>query len=307
VANVATLALVLILGGWWLARYTGLFGESGAWLLGGIAVTVVGAVLGFVTKLIPEGWLKDVAAGLTVRLSTRSYYRWLGIAFVTLVVASLWFGGFRVKDQSGAGARVAVYSEGAAPAPQTLESKGTLYFTRRTPPRGDRPLVVAAEGVPKRALALTPWHRAGEYELEYPRDFLRPVVLIATEKHLADKAEKYPNTLQLAVAVDGAEVARCDFDGHAVWVGCEPADGVRVPDERAKADWPTTADARFDRFVRHPKGDPALARPLAPGAVVRVTLYEDGKPRELKSPAEARTERPRDLGELVQVLTLYLK
>lgn len=309
--NFLTLFGVLVAGGWWLARYTTLFAESGTvWVLSAVALGVGGTVIGSLTKLIPEEWVKGPQAWLSAQLAQRSIFWGVWGAFVVGGVVSLWFGALRVKDQSGAASlRAAVYPEGGPPAEaETWEPKSPLHRTRCTRPGGARRMVVAIEGAPKRSFALTPWFRDGEFELEYPRDFLRPVVLITVEKHLVDKAEKDPGSLRLGVTVtrpDGSGTAECAFDGHAVWVGCEAADKVAVPEERAGADW--RDDPRFDRYVKHPQDKPGLSRPLDPDVTVAVVLYEDGKRRELKPPADVRTARPNNLAEMVQVLTLYLK
>jgi hypothetical protein len=304
-----TLILVPIAIGLWFARYTGLFSESGTfWLVSGLSLTIITSVAGSVFKIVPEGWVKDAMSWVTTQLRERSIFCWVWGAFAAGVVVSLWFGGFQVKGESGAGsAQVAIYPEGTtAPDHEEWEPKTPFYHTRRTPPGGERGLTVAIKGVPKKSFTLTPWFRSGKSQLDYPRDFLSPVVLIVTEKHLVDKAKKYPGSLQLSVTVNGTET-RADFDGHALWVGCEATDEVTVPDEKARADWPNTADPEFVSYVKRPKDDPILSRPLASDVDVAVALYEDGHTRELKAPAAVRTGRPKALGELVQVLTLYVK
>lgn len=293
--NLAALFVLLVANGAWLKRYTSWLDESDAlWALGGLFFTVVGWVLTRVIKeLVPADWYTNRVKNVMFLLDNS----WVALVFTVVLgleaALSLPLGGLELEDPAGTSGslRVAVRAPGDgepdAPADwEPWDAKKQLHdgpwFVRNWK---TREVSVFIQGVPRRTVKMHPWWRSGDAtRLEYPADFVRPVVLITAEKQLvryADEAAGLLAPYTLLIRIGDESIHLVTFDGRSVWIGCLEADRIRVPAEaRDPGDWEDSTERLLTEKVLRPVGYKNLARAIPVGATVSAQLFDgNAKPR----------------------------
>jgi len=288
-------------------------------LNGGLMLVAAGWAASQVIKLVKKEWVEATSDGVASFLNTNRIYLAL-IAFVILEwLASLFVGGLELKDPSGTGGSlmVAVRQDTSEPA-----EKDWKHWDAKKPyhdgpwfmiPWQSKEATIFIQGVPHKQARVLPWWRAGEsHKLEYPHDFLRPVILVTAERQLvlyAHQATNEKKPYRLELTIGGVKYGPVDYDGHSVWVGCGKLDGVPVPADvqtDARKDWeadpnPTLLIEKVLRPCGFDEFKVEIPRGLATAAI-----SEPGKPTPKTQPVAITVFQPTGLSNQVHHLKLTL-
>jgi hypothetical protein len=310
--NLAALAALLVANYVWLVRYTSLFDESIAFyaLNGGLLAAAIAWAVGSLTKWVKKDRFEAAQGAVTEFLSTHSVVKYLAAAFVVEWLVSLCFGGLELRDPVGADGKLKVKIHRTSAAEPAEPPAWDTKQVHHSGPWGMWPwnsvsLEVAVQGTPRRTTQLRPWWGAGGTDrLEYPKDFLRPVVFITTEKQLVRYAAKAPDKYRLTVWVGAQSYGPLPYDGHSVWVGCRQSDALALP-AGARFDWDNETDQLLVERVLQPQEHPGLTEPLRPGVTVSAKVEQSDGARRTR-PEAVTALRPSATDRQVQVLFLKL-
>lgn len=305
--NLAALIGVAVANYLWFRRYTALFDDNALWSVAGIltAVTVAG---GFVLKFVDDDRFKAVRTKVSDVLNDRHLWPWVfGVGGLELV-GSVFFGGIEVRNPAGAGeaVEVRVYRAGESEpvASDQWEPKQAYHdgFWAMKP-WASRAAEIRVAGTPRREVPVSPWwhFRRG---LEFPKDFVRPVVLVTADAYLVKKAAAAKSAWRLTVTVNESAAESIAYDGRSVWVGCREADDMTVP-PAARVGWASDTDPLLRGTVFNPKEYPGRTGPLPDGCRVSAVITDDaGDVRT--APAVVAVSRPTTPDGQIHVLVLYV-
>ena len=317
---IAILSAGVLLSAWFLF-YTDWFEVVGGLLaLGGIL-----SWLAFVSKLLPDERLKQLQTRFDQRVMCNPGTSATTLAIlVALLFVAACFGTIELKTRPRAGEYlVSVRSAGDRSPEKDADfvtiaagaSDRTVRFAFW------RNLVVHVKGYPAVTVSATPFRRR---TLIVPDSLIAPVVLLRPATDLIDASTKNNKILSVVVADErgvGGKTYTMEFDGTAVWVGCD--DDVEVP-PRLYEPWQheLAAGERTAYFRRwaHPRslfresaegggeGTPSPPLRLVPGQTLSVTLFKKEAPKEVfAGPFHIKVETRARWEEFPQVVDLLSK
>lgn len=256
----------------WILYYTDYFGVFG----GLLSLTGIFSWLAFVSKALPERRLKALQVVI---------YRWffnsfkarvtvLLLFFLGLVVAAF-FGTVQVESLQEASDRALwVHRYGSeTPEPERLTPGGRVRSLVRTSWWSPSNIRIKVSGYPDQVALVKPWRRLRLY---VPSSFLRPVAVVRPSVELINFIQNNP--MPLVVKAGGREVARIkEFDGHAMWIGCD--DDVQIPaslEDVWRGELVAAGHLSLLHYWLHPRQLEGARLELQPNAEIEVMLERRG-------------------------------
>ncbi|AKF86077.1 hypothetical protein MFUL124B02_21215 [Myxococcus fulvus 124B02] len=212
---------------WWVLHYTDGFEQVGGFLALGGALSW----LAFVLRLISEDRTKQLQSWLDEQvLSNPRTPRFTVAALVGFVAFIHCLGTIELEAPREAVERsVEVRLAGAAQGDeQTIPASRALRMNFWRWPFSAPEIEVRVMGYPERRLQLSRWWWR-KTTLRIPESFLRPVILVRPEEHLANRIRQNKVQLNILVTREGRtkQYSVDGYGGEGVWIGC--AEDVEVP------------------------------------------------------------------------------